>query len=127
MIINLHSHAVRSRKFFYGPKETVGIAFVGTLAECKAWVKASDSAIYYTSHNEAGRWSLKIVKTDSLSRHARTEAAHKQMEQIPQISDEISAYYDSRRLTEEDVDHMAEVYTEGRTYNRNASLRSTHE
>ncbi len=125
MIINLHSHAVRSRKFFYGPKETVGIAFVGTLAECKAWVKASESAIYYTSHNESGRWSLKIVTTNSLSPHARTEAAHKQMEQTP-ISDEISQWYDSRRLTEEDVDHMAEIYSEGRTYNRNART-STHE
>ena len=127
MIINLHSHAVRSRKFFYGPQETVGIAFVGTLAECKAWVKASESAIYYTSHNESGRWSLKIVTTNSLSPHARTKAAHKQMEQIPQISDEISAYYDSRRLTEEDVDHMAELHSEGRVYKRNASLLSSHE
>lgn len=43
------------------------------------------------------------------------------------ISDEITAFYDSRRLTEEDVDHMAEIFSEGRTYNRNASLRSTHE
>jgi hypothetical protein len=126
MIINLHSHAVRSRKFFYGTQQTVGIAFVGTLAECKAWVAASNSAIYYTSQNEAGRWSLKIVKTDSLSRHARTEAAHKQMEQMPPISEEIAAFYDSRRLTEEDVDHMAELHSEGRTYNRN-SLRSSHE
>jgi hypothetical protein len=125
MIINLHSHAVRSRKFFYGPQEKVGIAFVGTLAECKAWVKASDSAIYYTTNNESGRWSLKIVTTNSLSPHARTEAAHKQMEQTP-ISDEISQWYDSRRLTEADVDHLAEIYSEGRTYNRN-SLRSSHE
>jgi len=122
MIINLHSHAVRSRKFFYGPQEKVGIAFVGTLAECKAWVKASDSAIYYTSHNESGRWSLKIVTTNSLSPHARTEAAHKQMEQV----DEIAQWYDSRRLTEEDVDHLAEIYSEGRVYNRNART-STHE
>jgi hypothetical protein len=126
MIINLHSHAVRSRKFFYGPQEKVGIAFVGTLAECKAWVAASNSAIYYTSQNEAGRWSLKIVKTDSLSRHARTEAAHKQMEQMPPISEEIAAFYDSRRLTEADVDHLAEIYSEGRTFNRN-SLRSSRE
>ena len=81
MIIDLHSHAVRSRKFFYGPQEKVGIAFVGTLAECKAWVAASDSATYYTSNNESGRWSLKIVTTNSLSPLARTEAAHKQMEQ----------------------------------------------
>jgi len=43
------------------------------------------------------------------------------------ISSEIAAIYDARRLTEEDVDHLAELYSEGRTYNRNASLRSTHE
>ena len=42
------------------------------------------------------------------------------------ISDEISQWYDSRRLTEEDVDHLAELYSEGRTYNRNART-STHE
>ena len=42
------------------------------------------------------------------------------------ISDEISAFYDSRRLTEADVDHLAEIYSEGRTYNRNART-STHE
>jgi hypothetical protein len=81
MIIDLHSHAVRSRKFYYGSKDKLGIAFVGTLAECKAWVKASDASIYYTSNNESGRWSLKIVTTNSLSPHARTMAAHKQYEQ----------------------------------------------
>ena len=43
------------------------------------------------------------------------------------ISDEISAFYDSRRLTEEDIDNLAEIYSEGRVFNRNASLRSTHE
>jgi hypothetical protein len=43
------------------------------------------------------------------------------------ISDEIAAFYDSRRLTEVDVDHMAEIYSEARTFNRNASLRSSHE
>ena len=82
MIIDLHSHAVRSRKFFYNSQpDQIGIAFVGTLAECKAWVAASDGATYYTDHNESGRWSLKIVTTNSLSPYARTEAAHKQMEQ----------------------------------------------
>ena len=30
----------------------------------------------------------------------------------------IASIYDSRRLTEEDVDHMAEITSEGRTYNR---------
>ena len=39
----------------------------------------------------------------------------------------IASIYDARRLTEADVDHMAELYSEGRVYNRNASLRSTHE
>ena len=30
----------------------------------------------------------------------------------------IASIYDARRLTEEDVDHMAELDTESRTYNR---------
>ena len=30
----------------------------------------------------------------------------------------IAAIYDARRLTEEDIDHMAELDTESRTYNR---------
>ena len=34
------------------------------------------------------------------------------------LSAEIAEIYDSRRLTEEDVDHMAEITSEGRTYNR---------
>ena len=34
------------------------------------------------------------------------------------LSAEIAAIYDSRRLTEEDVDHMAELDTESRTYSR---------
>ena len=59
------------------------------------------------------------------------EASAKRTKQPAQpatpISDEISAFYDSRRLTEEDIDHMAEIYSEGRTFNRNASLRSSHE
>jgi hypothetical protein len=42
------------------------------------------------------------------------------------ISDEISAFYDSRRLTEADVDHLAEIYSEGRIFNRN-SIRTSHE
>ena len=42
------------------------------------------------------------------------------------ISDEISQWYDSRRLTEEDVDHLAEIYSEGRVYNRNTRT-SSHE
>ena len=34
------------------------------------------------------------------------------------LSAEIAAIYDSRRLTEEDIDHMAELDTEARTFNR---------
>jgi ubiquinone biosynthesis protein UbiJ len=55
------------------------------------------------------------------------EASAKRIQSAQQatpISEEIAAFYDSRRLTEEDVDHMAEIYSEGRVYNRNASLRS---
>jgi hypothetical protein len=51
---------------------------------------------------------------------------YKRQQQATPISDEISAFYDSRRLTEADVDHLAEIYSEGRTYNRNART-STHE
>lgn len=63
--------------------------------------------------------------------HKQREASAKRIKQPAQpatpISDEIAAFYDSRRLTEDDIDHMAEIFSEGRTYNRNASLRSTHE
>lgn len=34
------------------------------------------------------------------------------------LSAEIAEIYDSRRLTEEDIDHMAELDTESRTHNR---------
>ena len=58
------------------------------------------------------------------------EASAKRIQQPAQpatpISDEVAAFYDSRRLTEEDVDHLAELYSEGRTYNRNART-SSHE
>ena len=63
--------------------------------------------------------------------HKSREASAKRIKQPAQpatpISDEIAAFYDSRRLTEDDIDHMAEIFSEGRTYNRNASLRFTHE
>jgi len=64
--------------------------------------------------------------------HAEREAAQARDEQRRQeyaryapLSAEIAAIYDSRRLTEEDVDHLAELYSEGRTYSR--SIPSTHE
>jgi len=41
------------------------------------------------------------------------------------LSAELAAVYDMRRLTEADVDHMAELDTESRTYTR--SIPSTHE
>ena len=57
----------------------------------------------------------------------RTERKRELANRFAPISEEISAFYDSRRLTEEDVDHLAEIYSEGRTYNRNARTRSSHE
>ena len=61
--------------------------------------------------------------------HKQRDASAKRPQQPAQpatpISDEVAAFYDSRRLTEEDIDHMAEVYSEARIYNR--KLRSTHE
>jgi len=70
----------------------------------------------------------------STRNHSEREAAQARDEQrkaaysrFAPLSAELAAIYDSRRLTEEDVDHLAELYSEGRTYNRNASLRSTHE
>ena len=56
----------------------------------------------------------------------RINSKRKFAAQFAPISDEVAAFYDSRRLTEEDVDHLAEIYSEGRTYNRN-SLHSSHE
>ena len=57
--------------------------------------------------------------------HAEREAAQDRDEQRRQeyaryapISAELAAIYDSRRLTEEDIDHMAELDTESRTQNR---------
>jgi len=58
---------------------------------------------------------------------ARDDIRRLQHSRFADLSAELAAVYDSRRLTEEDVDHLAELYSEGRTYNRNASLRSTHE
>ena len=59
-------------------------------------------------------------------RDASAERIKQPTKSATPISDEISAFYDSRRLTEEDIDNLAEIYSEGRVYNRNA-IRSTHE
>lgn len=57
--------------------------------------------------------------------HSEREAAQDRDEQrrseyarFAPLSAEIAAIYDSRRLTEADVDHMAELDTEARTFNR---------
>ena len=64
--------------------------------------------------------------------HAEREAAQDrddirrlQHHRFASLSAELAEIYDSRRLTEADVDHMAELTSEGRTYNR--TDRSTHE
>ena len=48
----------------------------------------------------------------------RDEARRSEYTRYAPISAEIAAIYDSRRLTEEDVDHLAEITSEGRTHNR---------
>ena len=77
----LPSHAVRARRFYYGPSEKTLIAFVGTLAECKEFIRLDNDEIYRTSHNESGRWTLRIVTTNSLRPYARQEAECKLDEQ----------------------------------------------
>ena len=49
---------------------------------------------------------------------ARDEQRKQEYARFAPLSAEIAAIYDSRRLTEEDIDHMAEITSEGRTYNR---------
>lgn len=74
-ISNLPSHAVRSRQFYYGTQpDGVGIAYVGTLAECREFIRADGENIYRTAHNESGPWRLRIVTTASLSPYAITQA-----------------------------------------------------
>lgn len=78
----LPSHAVRARRFLFGPSEKVSIAFVGTRAECKEFITRDLEKPYYTANDESGRWSLKIVTTNSLSPYARSEAEYKLIEQL---------------------------------------------
>ena len=49
---------------------------------------------------------------------ARDEARRQEYARYAPLSAEIAEIYDSRRLTEEDIDHMAELDTESRTHNR---------
>jgi Mg-chelatase subunit ChlI len=49
---------------------------------------------------------------------ARDDIRRLQHVRFAEISAELDAIYDSRRLTEEDIDHMAELDTESRTYSR---------
>ena len=48
----------------------------------------------------------------------RDEARRSEYTRFAPISAEIAAIYDSRRLTEADIDHMAELDTESRSHNR---------
>jgi len=56
---------------------------------------------------------------------ARDDIRRLEHHRFAELSAELAAIYDSRRLTEADVDHMAEITSEGRTYSR--SIPSTHE
>ncbi len=56
---------------------------------------------------------------------ARDDIRRLQHARFSELSAQIAAIYDSRRLTEEDVDHLAEITSEGRTYSR--SIINYHE
>jgi len=49
---------------------------------------------------------------------ARDDIRRLQHHRFSEISEELAEIYDSRRLTEEDIDHMAELDTEARNHNR---------
>jgi hypothetical protein len=49
---------------------------------------------------------------------ARDDIRRLQHHRFAEISAELAEIYDSRRLTEADIDHMAEITSEGRTYSR---------
>jgi hypothetical protein len=49
---------------------------------------------------------------------ARDDIRRLQHYRFSELSAELAEIYDSRRLTEEDVDHMAELDTEARNHNR---------
>ena len=49
---------------------------------------------------------------------ARDDKRRLEHHRFAPLSAEIAAIYDSRRLTEEDIDHMAELDTEARNHNR---------
>lgn len=70
----LPSHCVRARRYFFGPRETCSIVYTGTRAECAEFISRDDAEVYRTSHNEAGRWSLRIVTTASLRPSALQQA-----------------------------------------------------
>ena len=70
----LPSHCVRARRYFYGQAEETSIVFVGTLTECREFIRKDNAEIYRTSHNESGRWTLRIATTNSLRPYARQQA-----------------------------------------------------
>lgn len=79
--ITLPSHVVRARRFWYGQKETFSIAFVGTLKECREFIKQDDCEVYRLEHNESGRPILRIVTTASLRPCALRDAEYRAEEQ----------------------------------------------
>ena len=53
---------------------------------------------------------------------ARDEQRRLEHFRFAPLSAEIAAIYDSRRLTEEDIDHMAELDTEARSHGHRQSV-----
>lgn len=71
----LPSHAVRERRFFYDSvADDVRIAFVGTLAQCRKYIRTAEAGTYHLGHNESGRPALHVVRTASLSPWAMAQA-----------------------------------------------------
>ena len=58
------------------------------------------------------------TRSEREAAQARDEARRQEYARFAPLSAEIAAIYDSRRLTEEDIDHMAELDTEARSHNR---------
>ena len=85
----------------------------------------------FTSHNLPFSSAIQPVNSAHKSKpmkshtHSEREAAQArddirrlQHSRFADLSAELAEIYDSRRLTEADVDHMAELDTEARTHNR---------
>jgi len=74
-IKKLPTHAVRRRRFFYGPTaDSVDLAMVGTLTACREYIAQFDGSYYRTGTNELVRDTLTMVTVKSLRPSAMKDA-----------------------------------------------------